>query len=155
MSDQAQASFDWSLWVQWVMATSLGWIVGAALGELSTGVALGGLQWLVLRPHIRSAGWWGLVTAAGWAVAWLPATAVLPPDLGILSGALIGAALGTLQWLILRDQVHQAAWWILVSTLAWTIGLSGLMGTLMVGVVAGAVTGIALELLLRYPCIRK
>jgi hypothetical protein len=84
-------------------------------------------------------------------VTWLPAVAAIPPDFSILIGTLIGAALGTLQWLILRGQVHQAAWWIVISTLGWTIGLSGLMGTLMVGAVAGAVTGIALELLLRYP----
>lgn len=151
MSDRARPAFDWFLWVQWVMATTLGWIVGAALGELSIGLVVGALQWLVLRLHIRRAGWWGLVTAAAWAVTWLPATAAVPPDLGILIGALIGAALGTLQWLILRDQVYQAAWWIVISSLAWTIGLSGLMGTLWVGAAAGAVSGIALELLLRYP----
>jgi hypothetical protein len=57
--------------------------------------------------------------------------------------------------LVLRRQYRQAGWWIVVNPLAWTAGLTGLMGDLLVGVAVGAVTGIALELLLRYPGLIK
>ena len=59
--------------------------------------------------------------------------------------------MGTAQWLILRRWVHQAGWWIVVSTLGWAAGLSGFVGPFLVGAVVGAVTGIAMELLVRYP----
>jgi hypothetical protein len=63
--------------------------------------------------------------------------------------------MGTLQWLYLRRHFHRAGWWIVISTLGWTIGLAGIMGQLLVGAAVGAVTGIALELLLRYPSLMK
>jgi hypothetical protein len=63
--------------------------------------------------------------------------------------------MGLLQWLFLRQQLYRAGWWVLVSTLAWTVALSGFMGQFLIGAIAGAVTGIALELLLRYPGLMK
>ena len=60
-----------------------------------------------------------------------------------------------LQWLFLRQQLYRAGWWVLVSALAWTVAFSGIMGQFLIGAVAGAVTGIALELLLRYPSLMK
>ncbi len=63
--------------------------------------------------------------------------------------------MGITQWLFLRRHLHQAGWWIVVSALGWTAGLTLLTGPLLVGAVAGAVTGIALELLLRYPNLMK
>ncbi len=43
--------------------------ITAVLMPLSFGLALGVLQWLVLRPHVRNAGWWVLISVAGWALA--------------------------------------------------------------------------------------
>jgi hypothetical protein len=81
--------------------------------------------------------------------------ALVAPDYGFLTGIVLGAAMGILQWLILQRHFYRAGWWIVVSALAWTAGLSLLTGPLLVGAVAGAVTGIALELLLRYPALMK
>jgi hypothetical protein len=50
---------------------------------------------------------------------------------------------------MLRWQVHRAWWWIVLSTLGWTVGLTGTLGSSWADAVAGATTGIALEFLLR------
>jgi hypothetical protein len=81
--------------------------------------------------------------------------ATIPPEFGILTGTALGAAMGILQWLLLRRELRQAAWWIAVSILGWTIALTMFMGNLLVGAVAGAITGTALEMLLRYPGLTK
>jgi hypothetical protein len=159
MSDQRTPSFDWTLWLQWLMANTLGWVLGGILlAEFAlsvVGVVIGILQWVVLRQHIRRAGWWILATAGGWAAGWAIVIAVVPPEVGIPIGTVLGAAIGTTQWLILQRQLYRAGWWVVVSTLAWTMALEGLTGELLVGAVVGAATGIALELLLRYPGLMK
>jgi hypothetical protein len=55
------------------------------------------------------------------------------------------------QWLVLRREVRWAGWWIIVSALAWTLALGPLSREPVVGVTPGAMTGIVLGLLLRYP----
>jgi hypothetical protein len=116
---------------------------------------IGVLQWAVLRRYLRQAGWWILASALGWAAGWGIVIAIAPLGIGLLAEPLLGAATGMLQWLVLRRQLRQAGWWIVVSTLGWTVALTGLTDQLLAGAVAGAVTGIALELLLRYPGLRK
>ena len=58
--------------------------------------------------------------------------------------------MGSFQWLILRRWVPLAGWWIVVSALAWVIGLSGFAELHLAGLVVGIVTGIVFELLTRY-----
>jgi hypothetical protein len=69
----------------------------------------------------------------------------------MFSGVVIGTMTGLAQWVILRKEVHWAGWWIVISALAWTTGLALIPGVLTSGVMPGAITGIALELLLRHP----
>lgn len=97
--DQKMPSIEWAIWFQWVLATTVGWIVGWAIGG----------------------------------------------ELGI------GTVIGIAQWFVLRRLVYQAGWWVLVSALGWTIGLTGILGMTVVGAVVGALTGFALDFLLRYP----
>lgn len=141
------------------MVTTLGWVLGGILlpelAMVTAGVLIGILQWVVLRQHVRQAGWWILASALGWAAGWGIVIILIPSELGILTQPILGAAMGATQWLFLRRQLYQAGWWIPVSTLGWTIGLTGLTGELLVGAVVGAVTGITLELLLRYPSLMK
>lgn len=144
------------VWAQWVMATALGWIVGAGLGsEIGIGAMIGVLQWLILRPHIRRAGWWAPATAIGWSAGWLLVIAMLPPEQSFLAGIVVGTCVGVLQWLVLQRGLHRAGWWVIVSALGWAASMTSFAGVLLVGAAAGAVTGIALELLLRYPRLRK
>jgi hypothetical protein len=159
MSDKTAPSFNWTLWIEWVGATAIGWLMGGLLlPELAlflVGLVMGILQWVVLRQYLRRAGWWILASAVGWSGGWAIALALAPQGIGILTEPLLGAAIGTLQWLVLRRQLHQAGWWIVVSSLGWTIALTGLAGQILAGAMVGAVTGIALELLLRYPGLMK
>jgi hypothetical protein len=159
MSDKAPPSFNWTLWIEWVGATAIGWLLGGlVLPELalfSIGLVTGILQWVVLRQRLRQAGWWILASTVGWTASWGIVLALVPQGIGILTEPLVGAAMGTLQWLVLRRQLRQAGWWIVISILAWTVALTGLAGQVLVGAVVGAVTGIALELLLRYPGLMK
>ncbi len=146
-----QESFDWILWLKWILVTTLGWAVGLALGiEFVIGAVVGILQWIVLRPLVREDGWWVPASAAGWAGGAALVTFVLRPENPVLAPAIIGAGMGLAQWLVLRWQVYRAWWWIVLSTLGWTLGMMGLLGAPLVGGVAGAVTGFALELLLRH-----
>jgi len=159
MSDRGTPTFNWALWLQWLVATTLGWVLGGLLlpelALFSVGLVIGVLQWVVLRQYLRQGGWWILASGVGWAGGWGIVMAAAPLNIGIVAEALLGAAMGTLQWLVLRRQLRQAGWWIVVSSLGWTVALTGLTGELLVGAVVGAVTGIALELLLRYPGLMK
>src|SRR5436305_15240701 len=72
----------WTLWLQWLVATAIGWAAGEAvasfvpedtilLGTVHSaviGLVLGTMQWLILRRHIDMAGQWVLVTLIGSAV---------------------------------------------------------------------------------------
>jgi hypothetical protein len=159
MTDHTSPSFDWTLWLQWLAVTTLGWLLGAALlPELAlvvAGFVIGVLQWVVLRQRLSQTGWWVLASAVGWAGGGAIAIALVPPDFGFLTGTVLGAVGGAAQWLFLRRYFYRAGWWVPVSALGWTAGLTLLSGPLLVGAVVGAVTGIALELFLRYPALMK
>jgi hypothetical protein len=73
----------------------------------------------------------------------------------ILSGAVFGALLGVVQWLVLRRRVSRSGWWVLASTVGGAVG--GAMALVMdeaqifaiVLAVGGASVGIAQWLVLR------
>ena len=76
-SDQplaSPASPGWALWLEWVVASSVGWALGRVVvgGVLGVGdvLGVGVLQWLVLRRHVARAGWWVVASTVGWAVGW-------------------------------------------------------------------------------------
>jgi hypothetical protein len=154
MAKEKRDPFDWALWFFWIMATTWGWIFGGFLFGgillLASGVAIGILQWLVLKQRIRRDWQWIVATAIGWTAGVL-IDFVLPPELDFFSGFLLGATTGMAQWLVLRREVHWAGWWIPISALGWSTGLDLLAPGLLAGVMPGALTGIALALLSRYP----
>lgn len=166
------------MYLAWLFFTTLGSILGWMLGWQSSyqvpgwlstfalagvmGLVLGAAQWLVLRSHINGAGWWILATGLGWA-AGFPAGAELANRaglvsilFGLLAGLTTGAALGLLQWLVLRRHATQAFWWVPVSIFAWASSLiyyrpgSNWLG-LMFGLLVGIVSGVALLWLLYRP----
>jgi hypothetical protein len=147
--------FDWALWFQWIMANVLGWILGRFLlpnlAIVTIGVALGVLQWLILLHRIRNSQWWILATILGWTSGSLLILVALPQGMELFSGVILGLTTGTAQWLILRREVYWAGWWIVINLIAWTTGMVLLPGLLSTGATAGALSGVALELLLRYP----
>jgi hypothetical protein len=153
-------SFDWQFFLKWVFATTLGWLLGLALSqvlvaEAAIGFFIGLLQWVVLRPQIHHAGQWIVTSAIGWAAGWVLVLTFFPPQIDVLAGVVLGTAIGLAQWFIMRQWFHMAGWWIIISALGWSIGLTGIMGYSLVGTIAGAVTGIQIELLFRSPRLKK
>jgi hypothetical protein len=159
---QWKPGFDRTLWLLWILVTTLGWLVGSAfLGEWAVGLTVGAGQWLILRwaaedhPVIVRPIWWLPATAAGWAVGATIVVLVLPQEVGLLPGAVLGAATGLAQWPILRRWARGSSWWVLLSALGWSAGLTGVLGVSFVGAIAGAVTGFVLDLLLRQSRLRR
>jgi hypothetical protein len=149
-SPREQPSFDWLLWLKWVLASTLGWVAGVLLpitGTFAVGATVGIAQWVVLRPIFKGAGWWIPASALGWAIGQILIMAVPIPNT-FLQGAVLGGTLGIAQWLVLRRWVHRAGWWIVLSAVGWSAG--PVLGASLVGAVAGATTGFALELFVRY-----
>jgi hypothetical protein len=147
------------------------WIPGL-LWAFAGGV-VGGGQWLVLRRVLPRSGGWVWASAVGAAVSvavmflafWASGGATdgaSALDLGVV-GAAGGAALGAVQWLVLRRLVHRAGWWVPANAagvgvgallyILLTRGGSSLTGVLAGGCAGGAayglVTGTALFCLLR------
>ena len=155
---QLRTKLDWKIWIQWVLATTVGWAVGLIFGgEIGTGVFIGIAQWLVIRRYFSQAGWWILASAVGWIAGWglISSGSIVPQGGGLINtmiaGGVFGLTVGVAQWIVLRRWVKLASVWILLSVPGWTIGLFGILGTILVGVVVGAITGFALDFLLRFP----
>jgi hypothetical protein len=148
-------SFDWALWFQWIMATTLGWISGglflSGIPLIASGVAAGILQWLVLQGRLVRPWRWVLASAAGWIAGYLLTLFFLPAELDFLSGIILGLSVGLAQWPLLRAELHWSGWWVVFSVVGWTTGLNLLPGFLLTGISAGVFTGLALEILLRTP----
>jgi hypothetical protein len=148
-------SFDWALAFFWIMATTLGWFLGELIpGGLSFAVAgllIGVFQSLVLQGRIGGTWRWMVSTFSSWTLAYFIFFFWLPREMDILDGAILGLAVGIAQWLILRRELRWAGWWIIFSVMGWVTGLTLLPGALLTGTMAGALTGLALEILLRHP----
>ena len=88
------------------------------------GLLTGFLQYLLLRRYLPRMVWWITATGLGWL---LPLLIIrLSPPLNVSSTwfevlviGLMGGTIGLPQWLVLRQHVHHAAWWILASVLGW------------------------------------
>jgi len=155
------------------------------------GTMIGLAQGITLRHSIARSGWWVVATTGGWAVGGAVSGGLagsvggamtgVGPDAGwagvvvtfVGSGAAWLFLPGLWQWLLLRRQVGQARWWILVAAgsflvanglsfpvmvvvaraLGWGLpsaqawGLSGILA----GALYGAMTGVVLVRLLRQP----
>jgi len=146
-------SLDWALWFYWIMATTLGWLIGNTLFQgipfIISGVIIAALQWAILFKRIPNAWRWIIHSSLGWIVGYV-LVIVFVPGMRFLLGPIVGGILGITQWLLLRDIVDLSAWWILMSTLAWTTGLTLMPGVLTSGSLPGALTGLTLVILLRF-----
>lgn len=141
-----------------------------------TGLLLGLAQWLVLRPYVTKSYDWILNHAAGWVVGftlglfivqWLAKTPI-----GTLIGFIaFGVIVALFQYPALRREIPHLATWVLANVVGWTLGayLSQLAGSLifqnavpgtlssvlvsvgLTGLVAGAITALALIWIVRQP----
>jgi hypothetical protein len=156
MPKQVPPAFDAAFWFLWIMATSVGWIVGSlifpSISTISAGVGVGAMQWAALYHRLPTAWRWPLITAATWIAGSIFILVAVPADSQLLlSGVILGPVVGIGQWLILRQHVYWAGWWIVISTMSWITGLTLLPGILATGAMVGAISGLALGLLLHSP----
>jgi hypothetical protein len=110
----------------WVLASTAGWIAGfgvlavvfkvvegvapgtiepkvfAAVFFVAVGIAIGMLQWLVLRRHAPQAGWWVLASIVGWAALGLIVGKSLDKATDLIALAAVPPAItgGALVWLL-------------------------------------------------------
>lgn len=155
MTRTVNSFFDWYLWFLWIMATTLGWVISQLLlpsiGPVVAGFTIGILQWFILKNRIKNAWRWPLATGIGWGIGVGIVLFTIPPEYGFLYGITVGATTGIAQWFILRGEVLISGWWIVISIIGWFTGLSMIPGLLTTGSMAGLLTGVAIELLLRNP----
>jgi hypothetical protein len=125
-----QRKFCW----HWVLANALGfavpsalvwglfWAYGFFINLILLGPAIGLAQWIALRKKFRRAGWWVLVTTAGWFFGWF--VLFFLASLGFSGGvgfyllpAIVGASIGLAQCLLFPQRSSRTvAWWILATT---------------------------------------
>jgi hypothetical protein len=119
---------DWWFWAKWILGTLVGGSVGLAVG--------GGLTFLVMNAVVGDS---NIPTAAF----------VMALTIGIVAGigAIIGtvAGIGTAQWMVLRERVHRAGWWVLATAVGGVVGLAagGFAGWLVVVGLGGVESGFA------------
>jgi len=151
MTNTRPNSLDWQLWFYWIMATTLGWLLGSIFFQgipvVISGVAVAAFQWAVLYKRIPKGWRWLLASSLGWIIGYILFMIFLSADFGFLLGPVLGGTVGIAQWFLLRKEVYWAGWWIIMSILAWTTGLTLFPGLLSSGALPGALTGLALVIL--------
>jgi len=182
---------DRGLWLAWFLASLIGYGLGMLLGAsvayglfdratfdgkmgVTLGIVMGTIggfaQWVVLRERFVGAGWWILASALGFAMVFSMGGTVRPNEnpamAGIRMAIAFGLVAGVPQWIILRQKVTRAGWWVLADILGLLVGemgfplsiaisaatgnegLSMLVVALVFAAGYGAVTGAALVWLL-------
>ncbi len=135
----------WGFWLWWVLAS--------AVGFAAVGAGVGIAQWFVLRRHVSRAGWWILASAVGFIGGYIGVVAlVMAVDDAVfeslgdasslyLSFAVVGAGVGIAQWFVLRRHVSRAGWWVLASTVGYTVAGAGVFRAVGAGFLGGSTDG--------------
>ncbi len=126
------------------------------------GLLTGGLQYGLLRRYLPRMGGWVLATAGGWLLGVL--LIALPGRENLINEflgmslvfLLMGLSIGVGQWLILRQRLAHAGWWIAANLLGWVfLGLIRADSTLdqfslfVIGLLPACVTALVLALLMK------
>jgi hypothetical protein len=146
------------------------------LVPILAGVLIGFSQWIVLRQYLTTGSDWVLAGGAGWAAGYALGL-LLMQNLsstflgGTVSYLLFGAIVALVQWPVMRREIPSTVTWIVVNSLGWAAGLwasqialnlffhepviEPAVSTVVIagtsGLVAGAITGIALIWIARRP----
>ena len=139
------------------------------------GTVIGFAQWLVLRRYVTASTRWDWTDGISWAAGYilgllliqmLPSTAFVV----FIGYFLFGVIVALVQWPVLRREIPQVLTWLIASAIAWAVGywvsqavlslftdplIDPLVGTAVIaitsGLVAGAITGLALIWIVRKP----
>jgi hypothetical protein len=143
---------------------------------LWAGFLIGLAQWVVLRKYVNEASDWVLAAGASWAVGFAMGLLIMNGLThtgldGFFGYVLFGIIVAIVQWPVLRREIPNVWMWILANVVGWTAGfyLSQLALDLFFngptidpvastsvlsgvsGLIAGAITGVALVLIVRKP----
>ena len=140
------------------------------------GTVIGFAQWIVLRRYLVAGSTWELADGTTWAAGYvlglllvlaLPST-IFVATIGYL---LFGVIVALVQWPVLRREIPNVLVWVLANSFGWAMGfwasqavlplfitdplVSPAVGTTVIavtsGLVAGAITGVALIWIVRKP----
>jgi hypothetical protein len=150
--------------------------IARVIVPIISGVLLGLAQWLVLRPYISKSFDWILNHAVGWVVGFTLGLFVVQQlsktPVGMLLGFVIfGVIVAVFQYPVLRREIPHLGTWILANVIGWTLGAylsqlaagvffqnsapttftSVLVTVGITGLVAGAITALALIRIVRQP----
>ena len=125
-----------------------GLVIGAAIG-LTQGI-------VVSRQRIASVGAWLVISSVGFGLGKFigeGVTAGVPATVShVLTGGVIGASIGVVQWLLLRTPgFSRAGWWLVANMAGWAVAWSLISlaedaetwSTVMVYIVGGLGAGVA------------
>jgi len=140
------------------------------------GAAVGFAQWIVLRRYLTAGSRWALGDGTSWVAGYILGLLLvqsLPSSMFIatIGYLLFGAIVALVQWPVLQREIPNAFIWVLANTIGWTAGFwtSQLVLPLLFsdpaiqpaasttviavtsGLVAGAITGLALIWIVRKP----
>lgn len=140
------------------------------------GTIIGFSQWIVLRRYVTAGSQWILADGVSWAFGYILGLfliQVLPSTVfaGFIGYFLFGVIVALVQWPVLRREIPHILTWIVASALAWAAGFwvsqavfpllfhgptiapaaSTTAIAVISGLVAGAITGIALIWIVRKP----
>ena len=139
------------------------------------GTVIGFAQWLVLRRYVTAGTQWDWTDGISWAAGYilgLLLIQLLPSTVfaAFIGYFLFGVIVALVQWPVLRREIPQVFTWVVASAIAWAIGywasqavlsiftdplIDPVVGTTVIavttGLVAGAITGVALIWIVRKP----
>jgi hypothetical protein len=139
------------------------------------GTVIGFAQWFVLRRYVTAATQWDWTDGISWAAGYilgLLLIQLLPSSVfaAFIGYFLFGVIVAVVQWPVLRREIPQVFTWLVASAIAWAIGywasqavlslftdplIEPVVGTAVIaitsGLVAGAITGLALISIVRKP----
>lgn len=160
----------------WIVASTVSWALGWAVGGAvavsvgtmtvfvagcgAVGGAVGGavvgvVQSSVLRKDIVYSCKWIMASIVSWAIGWAAGVTLVSAVGWAVVGAVGGAMAGAAQWFIVRNYIAKGHWWIVASTVGWSLGV-GIFGAVIesedvvgniartVGVAMGGNMGMAL-----------
>ncbi|HET9909697.1 MAG TPA: hypothetical protein VFQ23_23825 [Anaerolineales bacterium] len=159
-----------------IFVNSLDLALARIIVPLFAGFLVGLAQWFVLRKYVNSVSDWIWSAGASWAVGYALGLLIINGLTGTgLDGyigyILFGAIVGLVQWPVLRREIPNVWIWILANVIGWTAGfflsqvaldlffngpaIAPVASTAVIsgvsGLVAGAITGVALVMIVRQP----
>jgi hypothetical protein len=154
-------------------------VLNLALAQIAVpalaGTVIGFAQWFVLRRYVTASTRWDWTDGISWAAGYvlgLLLIQLLPSTVfaAFIGYFLFGIIVALVQWPVLRREIPQVVTWLVASAVAWAVGywvsqavlslftdpvINPAVGTSVVavtsGLVAGAITGLALIWIVRKP----